>query len=223
VLLQAVGLSVVALLGALAVVRFSLPTVALFCLGTAIASGLAKLAVDASIQERIPETVRASAFAHAETLLMLAWVAGGAFGLVPFDGRVGVAVAALGVTAAAVRAVVSAPRLGGDRLTGRLDAKPQDLKRPDTKPKDTKRQETKRPKGNRRDAKHAPAQSADTSSRTQPIRSSVDTVPMVESGPSESAKPASRPSSESDESRPPRYHVFQPTPPDAGVADPRAG
>ncbi len=222
VLVQAMGLSIVAILGAVAVVRFSLPTVALFCLGTAIASGLAKLAVDASIQERIPETVRASAFAHAETLLMLAWVAGGAFGLVPFDGRVGVAVAAFGVTVAAVRAVVTARRLRGDRLTGRLDAKPPnttrpDSTRPDTRPKDAKRQDTKRPDSRRREGKsrganQAPTHPLDTSSRTRPIRSSVDTVPMVESGPSES-----------DESRPPRYHVFQPTPPDSGVADPRAG
>ena len=64
--------------------------VVLLCLVTAIASGLAKLAVDASIQERIPENVRASAFAHSETLLMLAWVVGGAIGLIPFSGRIGI-------------------------------------------------------------------------------------------------------------------------------------
>ncbi len=221
VLVQAMGLSVVAILGAVAVVRFSLPTVALFCLGTAIASGLAKLAVDASIQERIPETVRASAFAHAETLLMLAWVAGGAFGLVPFDGRIGIAVAALGVTVAAGRAVVTARRLRDDRLTGRLDTKPQDTRRPDprskdgrpldTKQQDSKQPDTKRSRRNRKDAHRSPVQPGDTSSRAQPVRSSVDTVAASESGAS------------SDGSEPPRYHVFQPTPPDAGVTDPRAG
>ena len=100
--LQAIGFAAVALAGAWAVLRFTLTTVALFCLVTAIASGLAKLAVDASIQERIPDTVRASAFAHAETLLMLAWVAGGAIGLIPFlDGRVGLAAGRAGASRAA--------------------------------------------------------------------------------------------------------------------------
>ncbi len=59
-------------------------------LAIAIVGGLAKLAVDASIQERIAEDVRASAFAHSETLLMLAFVVGGAIGLIPFTGRVGI-------------------------------------------------------------------------------------------------------------------------------------
>ena len=66
--IQTVGFVVVAAAGVLAVVRFTLPAVALFGLALAVSSGLAKLAVDASIQERVPETVRASAFAHAETL-----------------------------------------------------------------------------------------------------------------------------------------------------------
>jgi MFS family permease len=120
--LQAISLSVVAAFGAWAAVRFTLGAIVLFCLATAIASGLAKLAVDASIQERVPETVRASAFAHAETLLMLAWVAGGAFGLIPFDARVGVGVAAIGITTAAARASILARRLRGDLLRGRASS-----------------------------------------------------------------------------------------------------
>ena len=68
-------------LGVLATVLLSAwPRWSLLCLVTAIASGLAKLAVDAVIQERMPDAVRASAFAHSETLLMLAWVAGGRSG-----------------------------------------------------------------------------------------------------------------------------------------------
>jgi MFS family permease len=114
--LQAIAISVVAAAGVWAAVSFSFASVVLFCLATAIASGLAKLACDASIQDRIPETVRASAFAHAETLLMLAWVAGGGFGLIPFDGRAGIGVAALAVVAAATRAIIAARRLKGEVL-----------------------------------------------------------------------------------------------------------
>ena len=46
---------IVAGVAVLAVIRFSLLMVALLCLVAALASGMAKLAVDASIQERIPE------------------------------------------------------------------------------------------------------------------------------------------------------------------------
>jgi MFS family permease len=132
--LQAIGLSATALFGAWAAIRFSLTTVALFCLAAAIASGLAKLAVDASIQEKIPDTVRASAFAHAETLLMLAWVGGGAIGLTPFlDGRFGVPLAALAMLAAAVWSIRQASRLGADVLRGRV-APPQPVSSPPQHP-----------------------------------------------------------------------------------------
>jgi MFS family permease len=118
--LQAIGLTATALAGGWATIRFTLFTVAMFCLVAAIASGLAKLAVDASIQEKIPDTVRASAFAHAETLLMLAWVAGGAIGLTPFlGGRVGVALAALAIGATAVWSSRTASRLRDQVLQGR--------------------------------------------------------------------------------------------------------
>jgi hypothetical protein len=122
VALQAGGLTLVAALAVLAVLRFNLTTIALLCLATAVASGLAKLAVDASIQERINEHVRASAFAHAETVLMLAWVAGGAIGLLPVGGRVGIGLAAGFAALAALRAVLVAGRLHRDRLRGRASA-----------------------------------------------------------------------------------------------------
>ena len=93
--------------------------VALLCLVTAMVSGMAKLAVDASIQERIPERLRASAFAHSETVLMLAFVAGGGLGLVPFNGRIGIAVAAGVGILAAVRGVLVAARLRAEKLAGR--------------------------------------------------------------------------------------------------------
>jgi MFS family permease len=117
-LLQAGGILGVALAAVVATAFYSLGTVIVLCLATAIVSGLAKLAVDASIQEQIPEQVRASAFAHSETLLMLAWVAGAAIGLIPFPGRVGLGIAAGGLILAAIRACLLAVQLRKDKLVG---------------------------------------------------------------------------------------------------------
>jgi MFS family permease len=116
--LQAVAVVLAAVAAAIAALHYSLLTVALLCLVTALGSGLAKLTVDAVIQERVPEGVRASAFAHSETLLMLAWVAGGALGLIPFAGRLGLILAAVALGLAAARAVVAAMRLRKERLRG---------------------------------------------------------------------------------------------------------
>lgn len=135
--LQAAMLLAVSALAVLATVRFTLANVVLLCFATAIASGLAKLAVDASIQERIPEQVRASAFAHAETLLMLAWVAGGAIGLIPFHGRLGLGLAMAVALLAAARALLVAAMLRKDKLRGAAasPAKPRGYEeRPDTVP-----------------------------------------------------------------------------------------
>ncbi len=101
--------------------RFSCTTCCsspLLCLVTAVASGLAKLAVDAVIQERLPERVRASAFAHSETLLMFAWVTGGALGLIPFNGRLGLGVLAGFLALGLARAIVVSGRLRKERLRG---------------------------------------------------------------------------------------------------------
>lgn len=124
VALQAVGLLLVAGLAVLATIDFSLLTVMLLCLGTAILSGMAKLAVDAVLQERISERLRASAFAHSETFLMLAFVGGGALGLIPFAGRVGIGVATAAAALAAGWSVVTATRLRSERLHGRAAAGP---------------------------------------------------------------------------------------------------
>jgi hypothetical protein len=117
-LLQGVGITLAAFVAVIAAERGSLGAVALLCLVTAIASGLAKLAVDASIQERVDEQVRASAFAHSETLLMVAWVFGGAVGLIPFGGGWGLLVAAAFMVFGAVRALWSAVALRKERLRG---------------------------------------------------------------------------------------------------------
>src|SRR5205085_8390817 len=102
--LQSAGLTITAGVSILAALFYGLAMLAVLALVTAIFSGIAKLAIDASIQERVPERLRASAFAHSETVLMIAWVAGGAIGIIPLPGRLGVALAALLAVAMAVRA-----------------------------------------------------------------------------------------------------------------------
>ncbi|GAB7048867.1 hypothetical protein JCM9534A_39930 [Catenuloplanes indicus JCM 9534] len=116
--LQSTGLVIVAGLAVLTVIRPTLAMLALLALVTAAMSGLAKLTVDATIQERISERLRASAFAHSETLLMLAWVAGGAVALIPLGIRPGLAVPAIFAVLAAIRAGWTVTRLRGERLTG---------------------------------------------------------------------------------------------------------
>ena len=53
------------------------------------------MSLDAIIQREVPESLRASAFARSETMLQLAWVVGGAFGIaLPPTGWLGFTVAA---------------------------------------------------------------------------------------------------------------------------------
>ncbi|MGL4172982.1 MAG: MFS transporter [Actinomycetota bacterium] len=55
-----------------------------------LAGALGKLALDALVQRDIPEAVRTSAFARSETVLQLAWVAGGGIGItLPLSGAWG--------------------------------------------------------------------------------------------------------------------------------------
>jgi hypothetical protein len=62
---------------------------------------LAKLCLDTLIQGDVPEHVRTSAFARSETVLQLAWVAGGGLGLVlPLSGAWGLGIAATGMAVA---------------------------------------------------------------------------------------------------------------------------
>jgi MFS family permease len=214
--LQTIAFLAVAATGVLATLRFSLIWVTLFCLAAAVASGLAKLAVDASIQERVPETVRASAFAHAETLLMLAWVAGAALGLIPFDGRIGVAVATIGVVVAAVRATRVSRRLRGEVLRGRVVLAPPSPPSPPTArippplqgqpgpapaPGLTSEERARREGGALQATGPARAERAQTDrerAQTDTERAQIDTAP-------------------------PGYHIFRPSPPDSGVSDPREG
>ncbi len=86
---DALVLSAVAIAATAAVVAAFLPgigTAALTALVAATCSALAKVALDAVVQRDLPERSRASAFGRSETVLQLAWVAGGALGvLLPHD------------------------------------------------------------------------------------------------------------------------------------------
>jgi predicted MFS family arabinose efflux permease len=60
-----------------------------------ITNALGKVSLDAIIQREVPEELRASAFARSETVLQLAWVAGGALAIaLPTTGWIGFTVAA---------------------------------------------------------------------------------------------------------------------------------
>jgi MFS family permease len=81
------------------------------------AQALGKLALDALIQRDVPEAVRSSAFARSETLLQMAWVFGGAVGIVmPLDATVGLLVGAAFVAAGwltTLRGLLACARGGG--------------------------------------------------------------------------------------------------------------
>ncbi|WP_010542134.1 MFS transporter [Dietzia alimentaria] len=88
----------------------------------AACSALGKVALDASIQTDIPDAARSSAFGRSETALQLAWVGGGALGvLLPPDFFVGFSViASVGMVMFAqslltARGSTLVPGLGGNR------------------------------------------------------------------------------------------------------------
>jgi hypothetical protein len=86
------GVAVVALVASLS---FSLSTAILVAAAAGVANALGKLCLDAIIQREVADALRASAFARSETLLQLAWVAGGGLGIaLPPNGPLGFAVAA---------------------------------------------------------------------------------------------------------------------------------
>ncbi len=84
-----------ALVTVLAAVSFSLLTVLLLSLVVGTTQQLGKLALDATIQQRVPEGIRTSVFGRSETMIQVAWVAGGGLGVIlPTDARIGMSVMA---------------------------------------------------------------------------------------------------------------------------------
>nr|WP_037608309.1 membrane protein [Streptacidiphilus rugosus] len=85
-----------------ATIAYGAVTVVVLAFVAGLTQCLGKVALDASIQRDVPETVRTSAFARSETLMQLTWVLGGGLGIVlPLVGVVGMATAS-GLLAVAV-------------------------------------------------------------------------------------------------------------------------
>ncbi len=85
----AAGITVVA------AVFYSFAMAAVVALVAALTNALGKVSLDAIIQREVPDSLRASAFARSETVLQLAWVVGGAFGIaLPPTGGLGFIVTA---------------------------------------------------------------------------------------------------------------------------------
>ena len=236
--LQSSGLTITAGVAVLTVIFYNLPMVALLSLMTAIFSGISKLAIDASIQERVPERLRASAFAHAETVLMVAWVIGGAIGIIPLAGRLGVGLAALIAVIAAVRAAIVAAKLRGERLHGRPDATSPDHSPPAATPSPP----SSSPGASRPPAPPSPRRTAATGveqttvGRTVPDRAGAPVDPTLVELPKRrfggkrrpaAATPPPAPSEPPTADRtlaPPGYHIYRPssaTKPDGDTPDTR--
>src|SRR4051794_8475777 len=97
----------------LTAIDFSLVTVFAVAVVSSAAAAIAKLGLDATIQRRVDESVRTSTFARSETTLQLAWVVGGAFGiLLPTrpEAGFGVASAFLAVSVLVALGYVGMPR-----------------------------------------------------------------------------------------------------------------
>ncbi|MDY6996299.1 MAG: MFS transporter [Actinomycetota bacterium] len=109
--------------GALATaVTGSLLVAAVATLITSAASAIAKASLDASLQDDLPEESRASAFGRSESLLQLAWVAGGATGVLiytdlwaGFTTITAVLILGLAQTVLSYRGESLVPGLGGNR------------------------------------------------------------------------------------------------------------
>ncbi|WP_307848579.1 MFS transporter [Microbispora oryzae] len=110
---------------AAAAVAFDLWTAAVVALVGAFAQGLGKLALDAIVQRDVGEHVRSSTFGLVETLLQIAWVAGGLLGLVMslfVGGPAGFGVVSAGLVAC-LAWLVATRRRRRPRTTG-LEARP---------------------------------------------------------------------------------------------------
>ncbi len=115
----AVAVTVVALATAL---TGNLLVAAAATLVTSGATAIAKASLDASLQDDLPEESRASAFGRSESLLQLAWVAGGATGVliytdlwVGFTTITAILMLGLAQTIVSYRGESLIPGLGGNR------------------------------------------------------------------------------------------------------------
>jgi MFS family permease len=105
-----------------AAVAGTLPAAAIATLVTSGSSAIAKAALDASLQDDLPEESRASAFGRSESTLQLAWVLGGAMGVllytewwIGFSVVGAVLILGLAQTVVSFRGDSLIPGLGGNR------------------------------------------------------------------------------------------------------------
>jgi MFS family permease len=99
----------------LAAVLPGIGSAAIAALCASVASALAKISLDATIQKDLPEESRASAFGRSETILQLSWVFGGAIGvLLPTTFWLGFTVIAVLMAAGGAQTFVT--RRGGTLL-----------------------------------------------------------------------------------------------------------
>lgn len=89
-----------AVMALVAALFYGVLPLALLGLTAGLAQSLSKLSLDSTIQRDVPERVRTSAFARSDTVLQLAWVAGGFVGIaMPLMPRTGLGVAFVVLTA----------------------------------------------------------------------------------------------------------------------------
>ncbi|MFL6130161.1 MAG: MFS transporter [Mycobacteriales bacterium] len=120
VLLTSIG--GVAVISLVASLSFSLTTAILVAAAAGVANALGKLCLDAIIQREVPDALRASAFARSETLLQLAWVAGGGLGIaLPPNGPLGFGAAAALLVVSLAATVLGRRRSLRPRARGPVD------------------------------------------------------------------------------------------------------
>ena len=115
----AIAVTVMALAAA---VTGNLIVAAVATLVTSAASAISKASLDASMQDDLPEESRASAFGRSESLLQLAWVLGGALGVlvytelwVGFTAISSILIPGLAQTVVSFRGNSLIPGFGGNR------------------------------------------------------------------------------------------------------------
>ena len=92
---------------------YGLLTLVALGLVAGLTQSLAKLSLDATIQDGVPRHIQASAFARSDTTVQLAWVIGGFVGIaMPLNARLGLSVAGIVIVAWTVFVLSSLPRKG---------------------------------------------------------------------------------------------------------------
>jgi hypothetical protein len=92
---------------------YGLFTLVALGLTAGLAQSLAKLSLDATIQDGVPRHIQASAFARSDTTVQLAWVIGGFVGIaMPLIPRLGLGVAGIVLVAWTVFVLGTLPKKG---------------------------------------------------------------------------------------------------------------